>query len=353
MVGFQSSGMVKDHDSAKNNTSDDQRAVEAALVSAGEALDTAEVAEATGLSYNRTSEALEALVEASKTREGVLVVKQENKYIVKQENKYTLRLRSKRSIKAGLAAAGAASVAGAGEAGGGEPVTPSSGVGDSSALLPGGGESIASSGGGPGTLPGGGEPGTLPGGGGARGGESTKSNASTRSTTSGGKTTGLRTTLGLMKSAFTLALAVVVIAMGADVYKMYDDSITINLEDHITNANFWLTPDEESIVGDISFDIPKMGYFEKSIDVQIHLRIMESDPTTEDDFNFDYTLGSGNQTYEEFELNDLDPVTKDKIDKGEPLDIEYTITITIVYLGIELGPAASEIGTKVTTVQTN
>ena len=346
MVGFQSSGMVKDHDSAKNNTSDDQRAVEAALVSAGEALDTAEVAEATGLSYNRTSEALEALVEASKTWEGALEV-------VKQENKYTLRLRSKRSIKAGLAAAGAAGVAGAGEAGGGVPVTPSSGVGESSALLPGGGESLTSSGGGPGTLPGGGEPGTLPGGGGARGGESTKSNASTRSTTSGGKTTGLRTTLGLMKSAFTLALAVVVIAMGADVYKMYDDSITINLEDHITNANFWLTPDEESIVGDISFDIPKMGYFEKSIDVQIHLRIMESDPTTEDDFNFDYTLGSGNQTYEEFELNDLDPVTKDKIDKGEPLDIEYTITITIVYLGIELGPAASEIGTKVTTVQTN
>ena len=345
MVGIQSSGMVKDHDSAKNNTSDDQRAVEAALFSAGEALDTTEAAEATGLSYNRTSEALEALVEASKTREGALEV-------VKQENKYTLRPRSKRSIKAGLAAAGAAGVAGAGKAGGGESVTPSSGVGDSSALLPGGGESIASSGGGPGTLPGGGEPGTLPGGGGARGGESTKSNASRRSTTSGGKTTGLRTTLGLMKSAFTLALVVVVVAMGADVYKMYDDGITINLEDHITNANFWLTPDEESIVGDISFDIPKMGYFEKSIDVQIHLRIMESDPTTEDDFNFDYTLGSGNQTYEEFELNDLDPVTKDKIDKEEPLDIEYTITITIVYLGVELGPTASEIGTKVTTVQT-
>ena len=338
-----SKGLTDGKGLTNGNTSDDQRAVEAALVSAGEALDTAEVAEATGLSYNRTSEALEALVEASKTWEGALEV-------VKQENKYTLRLRSKRSIKSGLAAEGAA---GAGEAGGGEPVTPSSGVGESSALLPGGGESLTSSGGGPSTLPGGGEPGTLPGGGGARGGESTKSNASTRSTTSGGKTTGLRTTLGLMKSAFTLALVVVVIAMGADVYKMYDAGITINLEDHITNANFWLTPDEESIVGDISFDIPKMGYFEKSIDVQIHLRIMESDPTTEDDFNFDYTLGSGNQTYEEFELNDLDPVTKDKIDKGEPLDIEYTITITIVYLGIELGPAASEIGTKVTTVQTN
>ena len=172
MVVIQSSRM--DKDSAKNNTSDDQRAVEAALVSAGEALDTAEVAEATGLSYNRTSKALETIVEASKTREGALEV-------VKQENKYTLRPRSKRSIKAGLAAAGAAGVAGAGEAGGGQSVTPSSGVEDSSALLPGGGESSASSGGGPGTLPGGGEPGTLPGGGGARGGESTKSNASRRS----------------------------------------------------------------------------------------------------------------------------------------------------------------------------
>ena len=346
MLGIQSSGMDKDHDSAKSKTSDDQRAVEAALSSAGEALDTTEAAEATGLSYNRTSEALEALVEASKTREGALEV-------VKQENKYTLRPRSKRSIKAGLAAAGAAGVAGAGEAGGGVPVTPSSGVGESSALLPGGGESLTSSGGGPSTLPGGGEPATLPGGGGARGSESTKSNASTRSITSGGNTTGLRTTLGLMKSAFTLALVVVVIATGADVYKMYDGGITINLEDHITNANFWLTPDEESIVGNISFDIPKMGYFEKSIDVLVHLKIMESDPTTEDDFNFDYTLGSGNQTYEEFELNNLDPVTRDKIDKGEPLDIEYTITITIVYLGVELGPTTSEIGTEITTVQTN
>jgi len=345
MLGIQSSGMDKDHDSAKSKTSDDQRAVEAALSSAGEALDTTEAAEATGLSYNRTSKALETIVEASKTREGALEV-------VKQENKYTLRPRSKRSIKAGLAAAGAAGVAGAGEAGGGVPVTPSSGVGESSALLPGGGESLTSSGGGPSTLPGGGEPGTLPGGGGARGSESTKSNASTRSITSGGNTTGLRTTLGLMKSAFTLALVVVVIATGADVYKMYDGGITINLEDHITSANFWLTPDEESIVGNISFDIPKMGYFEKSIDVLVHLKIMESDPTTEDDFNFDYTLGSGNQTYEEFELNNLDPVTKDKIDKEEPLDIEYTITITIVYLGVELGPTASEIGTKVTTVQT-
>jgi hypothetical protein len=114
-----------------------------------------------------------------------------------------------------------------------------------------------------------------------------------------------------------------------------------------------LTPDKNSIVGDIGFDIPKMGYFEKSIDTQIHLKIQESDPTTEDDFTFEYTLGSGEMTYDKFELNNLDPVTKDKIDKGEPLHIEYTVTITIIYLGVELGPTTSEIGTKVTTIQTN
>jgi len=168
----------------------------------------------------------------------------------------------------------------------------------------------------------------------------------------GGATTGLKSTLGLMKSAFTLTTIIVLIAAGADVYKMYDDHVTINLEDHITDANFWLTPDKNSIEGDIGFDIPKMGYFEKSIDTQIHLKIQESDPTTEDDFYFEYTLGSGEMIYDKFELNNLDPVTKDKIDKGEPLHIEYTVTITIVYLGVELGPTTSEIGTKVTTIQT-
>ena len=169
----------------------------------------------------------------------------------------------------------------------------------------------------------------------------------------GGGTTGLKSTLGMMKSAFTLTTIIVLIAAGADVYKMYDDHVTINLEDHITDADFWLTPDKNSIEGDIGFDIPKMGYFEKSIDTQIHLKIQESDPTTDDDFYFEYTLGSGEMIYDKFVLNNLDPVTKDKIDKGEPLHIEYTVTITIVYLGVELGPTTSEIGTKITTVQTN
>ncbi len=180
---------------------------------------------------------------------------------------------------------------------------------------------------------------------------SAKSNTST-SVGEGGGTTGLKSTLGIMKSGFTLTTIIVLIAAGADVYKMYDDRVTINLEDHITDANFWLTSDKNSIVGNITFDIPKMGYFEKSIDTLIHLRVQESDPVTEDDFTFEYTLGSGKKIYDKFELNNLDPVTKGKIDKGEPLHIEYTVTITIVYLGVELDSTTSDIGTKVTTIKT-
>ena len=177
---------------------------------------------------------------------------------------------------------------------------------------------------------------------------------SNRATSIGGDrgTIGMKSTLGLIKSGVNLVLIILVVAAGADVYKMYDDHVNINLEDHVTDANFSLTPDKESIVGDIGFDIPKMGYFEKSIDVLIHLKILESDPTTEDDFTFEYNLGSGEKIYDEFVLTNLDPVTKEKIDNGYPLDIEYTITITIIYLGVELGPTTSEVGTKVTTIQT-
>ena len=168
----------------------------------------------------------------------------------------------------------------------------------------------------------------------------------------GGSTQGLGSTLATIKSGISLVSVIILIAASADVYKMYDDHITINLEDHITDATFQLTGDRNSIIGEIAFDIPKMGYFDKSIDVLINLKILESDPTTKDDFTFEYNLGSGEKTYDEFRLDNLDPVTKEKIDNGDPLDIEYTVTITIIYLGVELGPTTSEIGTKVTTMQT-
>ena len=182
---------------------------------------------------------------------------------------------------------------------------------------------------------------------------STRSNTtSIKSGGGGGSTTGLKSTLAMMKTGFTLATVIVVVAAGTDVYKMYSDHVNINLEDHITDANFHLTEDKDSIVGDIGFDIPKMGYFEKSTKFEIHLKILESDPVTEDDFTFTYVLGSGEKIYDEFELNNLDPVTKDKIDKEEPLRIEYTVTMTVIYLGVELGPTTSVLGTKVTTMQT-
>ena len=181
---------------------------------------------------------------------------------------------------------------------------------------------------------------------------STRSNTTSIKSGGGGSTTGLKSTLAMMKTGFTLATVIVVVAAGADVYKMYSDHVNINLEDHITDANFHLTEDKDSIVGDIGFDIPKMGYFEKSTKFEIHLKILESDPVTEDDFTFTYVLGSGEKIYDEFELNNLDPVTKDKIDKEEPLRIEYTVTMTVIYLGVELGPTTSELGTKVTTMQT-
>jgi len=168
----------------------------------------------------------------------------------------------------------------------------------------------------------------------------------------GGSTTGLKSTLAMMKTGFTVATVIVMIAAGADLYKMYSDHVDINLEDHVTDAVFQLNEDKNSITGEIGFDIPKMGYFDKSIKVQIHLTIDESDPVTENDFSFDYELGSGEKIYDKFELNDLDPVTKDKIDKEVPLNIEYTTTITVIYLGVELDSTTSELGTKVTRMET-
>jgi len=62
-------------------------AVEAALFSAGRALDPTEAAEATGLSRNKALEALDALVELYKSREGALEV-------IKLGTKYALQLKS-------------------------------------------------------------------------------------------------------------------------------------------------------------------------------------------------------------------------------------------------------------------
>ena len=181
---------------------------------------------------------------------------------------------------------------------------------------------------------------------------SAKSNTSTAvKSGGGGGTTGLGTTLGLVKTGFVWSLAVVVLAAGADLYKTYDDNVSINLEEHVTDAEFKLTNGRTTVEGTIGFDVPKMGLFEKRIKVQIHLTILESNPTTEDDFYFEHKLGGGEEFYD-FILDDLDPVTQDKIDKEEPLDLKYDVTITVVYLGIELSPTSTDVGSKTTTMQT-
>ena len=74
-----------------------------------------------------------------------------------------------------------------------------------------------------------------------------------------GSTQGLSTTLGIVKTGFIFSTVIVLVAASADLYKMYSDHVEINLEDHVTDAFFQLSEDENSITGEIGFDIPKMG----------------------------------------------------------------------------------------------
>ncbi|MDP6846262.1 MAG: hypothetical protein QF366_01265 [Candidatus Poseidoniia archaeon] len=147
--------------------------------------------------------------------------------------------------------------------------------------------------------------------------------------------------------------AVLLTAAGAvfDLYQTYKDAINLDPEDHVTDAEFALNEGNTEINGNISFDIPEMGMFKKKIQAQVHVTILESNPTTDGDYSFEYTLGSGEQTYE-FSLTNFDPVTEEKIRTGEPLDLEYTTSITLIYLGVELTPTTIEIPAKTDTIET-
>ena len=52
--------------------------------------------------------------------------------------------------------------------------------------------------------------------------------------------------------------------------------------------------------------------FEKKILAKVHVTVLESNPTTDGDYSFEYTLGSGEHTYR-FSLTDLDPVTVERL----------------------------------------
>ena len=149
----------------------------------------------------------------------------------------------------------------------------------------------------------------------------------------------------------TAALLLVTVAAGADIYQTYNDAIAIDLEKHITDADFELSEDKSEISGSVGFDIPEMGLFEKSIIASVHVNVLESNPTTDGDYEFEYTLGSGEHFYD-FTLDDLDPVTVEKIEAGQPLDIEYSGTISVTYLGIEIPSVTMDIPLTTTTVET-
>ena len=172
--------------------------------------------------------------------------------------------------------------------------------------------------------------------------------------TSGGSGSGtgvIGSTFGLAKTILTAAVLLTAAGVGFDLYETYNDAIDLNLEDHVTDADFALNGDKTEINGDISFNIPEMGRFEKKILAQVHVTVLESSPTTTGDYSFEYTLGSGEQTYK-FSLTNLDPVTVGKINAGEDLELEYTTSITVIYLGVELAPATTDMPAKTVTVET-
>ena len=180
---------------------------------------------------------------------------------------------------------------------------------------------------------------------------STKSNTTSVKKGPGIVRKGVGKTLSLAKTVIMTAVLISVAGAGVDVYQTYNDAIAIDLEERITDADFELSDDKSEISGTVGFDIPEMGMFEKSIIASVHVTVLESNPTTEDDYEFEYTLGSGEQFYA-FTLDDLDPVTVEKIEAGEPLDIEYSGKISVTYLGVEIPSVTMDIPLTTTTVET-
>ena len=167
----------------------------------------------------------------------------------------------------------------------------------------------------------------------------------------GGGTGIIGSTFGLAKTILTAAVLLTAAGVGFDLYQTYNDAIDLNLEDHVTDADFALNNDKTEINGDIGFNIPEMGMFEKKILAKVHVTVLESNPTSDGDYSCEYTLGSGEHTYE-FSLTDLDPVTVEKIDAGEDLELEYTTSITVIYFGVELAPATTDMPARIVTVET-
>ena len=54
-----------------------------------------------------------------------------------------------------------------------------------------------------------------------------------------------------------------------------------------------MSDDKSEISGTVGFDIPQMGMFEKSIIASVHVTVLESNPTTDGDYELEYTTGRG------------------------------------------------------------
>ena len=171
-----------------------------------------------------------------------------------------------------------------------------------------------------------------------------------KSTTNFGKTA-----VGTIVSStkvISIAALIVTIVIGADITQMYNSTDKINIVDYITQTDGETADDGSSVEVNLGIDVPEMGlsFIEKRLDVSVHIRIIDSNPVTEADYDFKYTIGQGEKIFN-FVLEDLDPNTTSKINSGETIEIEYFGNVTVVYFGMNLTPTTTDIPVSVFWVE--
>jgi len=133
---------------------------------------------------------------------------------------------------------------------------------------------------------------------------------------------------------------------------MYNSTDKINIVDYITQTDGETADDGSSVEVNLGIDVPEMGlsFIEKRLDVSVHIRIIDSNPVIEADYDFEYTIGQGEKIFN-FVLEDLDPNTTSKINSGETIEIEYFGNVTVVYFGMNLTPTTTDIPVSVFLVE--
>ncbi len=154
---------------------------------------------------------------------------------------------------------------------------------------------------------------------------------------------------GMSRNFFALVIAISVVVFSVDIYQTIGDAEEIHLADHITLTEGEPNSDGSAIDIRFGLDIPEMGYLDKSIMVKVNFRVIDSDPITEGEYSFEYKLGEGERIYD-YVLKDLDSVTASKAKSGEPIDIEYSGTIMVEYLGFDIPQTTQDIPLDTFTV---